>query len=129
MVLSIKTVQWLVLAVLSCMIATLGLPDEAFAQTLFKGGTKDHQCSESVREKLIELGIDLDDVKGVSIYRREVRRRVGNRVRKQLRGYKAWVMPLDEKGNLVMDLFLNCQVQRVYTRGGFILPGGDGDVQ
>ena len=129
MALSIKTLQWLGPAVLFGMIALLGTSDEAFAQTPFKSSTTDHPCSESVEEKLIELGIDLDDVKGISIYRREVRRQLRNRVRRQLKGYRAWVMPLDEKGNLVMDLFLNCQVQRVYTRGGFILPGGDGDVQ
>ena len=118
---SAKTVRWLAAAVLTCVIATVGAPDTVFAATLFKGSAQDHPCSQTVREKLAELGIDA--IKGVSIYRREVRRRVNNSVRKELKGYKAWVVPLDGKGNLVMDLFLNCRVQRVYTSGGFTLPG------
>ena len=119
---STKTVRRLAAAVLTCVIATAGAPDTVFAETLLKGSANDHPCSQSVREKLAELGIDA--IKGVSIYRREVRRRMNNRVRKELKGYKAWVVPLDGKGNLVMDLFLNCRVQRVYTSGGFTLPGG-----
>lgn len=107
----------------------VGAPDHVFAETLLQGSAKDHPCSQNVHEKLLELGIDPDAIKGVTIQRREVRRRVNNRVRKELKGYKAWVVPLDGKGNLVMDLFLNCRVQRVYTSGGFTLPGADGEDQ
>ncbi len=119
---STKTVRRLAAAVLTCVIATAGGPNPVFAATLFKGSAKDHPCSQAVREKLVELGIDA--IKSVSIYRREVRRRFNRRTSEQLVGYKAWVVPLDGKGNLVMDLFLNCRVQRVYTSGGFTLPGG-----
>jgi hypothetical protein len=126
---SAKTVRWLAAVLLTCVIATAGAPDYVFAGTLLQGSAKDHPCSQAVREKLVELGIDPDAIKGVSIYRREVRRRVNNRLRRELKGYKAWVVPLDGKGNLVMDLFLNCRVQRVYTSGGFTLPGADGDDQ
>jgi hypothetical protein len=48
---------------------------------------------------------------------------------KGAKGYKAWVVPLDRKGNLVMVLFLNCRVRRVYPSAGFTLPGADGDDQ
>ena len=126
---SAKTVRRLAAVLLTSVIATAGAPDTVFAGTLFQGSAKDHPCGQTVREKLVELGIDPGDIKGVSIYRREVRRRVNNRVRRDLKGYKAWVVPLDGKGNLVMDLFLNCRVQRVYTSGGFILPGAAGEVQ
>ncbi len=126
---STKTVRWLAAAVLTCVIATAGGPNPVFAATLFKGSAKDHPCGQQVREKLVELGIDPDAIKSVSIYRREVRRRFNRRTSEQLVGYKAWVVPLDGKGNLVMDLFLNCRVQRVYTSGGFTLPGADGEDQ
>ena len=126
---SAKTAGWLAAVLLTGVIATAGAPDTVFAETLLKGSSQDHPCSQSVRSKLAELGIDPDAIKGVSIYRNEVRRRVSNRVRKELKGYKAWVVPLDGKGNLVMDLFLNCRVQRVYTSGGFTLPGAAGEVQ
>jgi hypothetical protein len=119
---SAKTVRWLAAVLLTFVIATAGAPGYVFAGTL-------RPCSQTVREKLVELGIDPDAIKGVSIYRREVRRRMNNRVRRELKGYKAWVVPLDGKGNLVMDLFLNCRVQRVYTSGGFTLPRADGEGQ
>jgi hypothetical protein len=48
---------------------------------------------------------------------------------KGAKGYKAWVVPIDGKGNLVMDLFLNCRVRRVYPSGGFTLPEDDRDDQ
>ena len=124
---SAKTVRRLAAVLLTSVIATAGAPDHAFAGTLLQGSSKDHPCSQAVHEKLGELGID--EIKGVSIYRREVQRRVNNRVRRDLKGYKAWVVPLDGKGNLVMDLFLNCRVQRVYTSGGFTLPGDAGEVR
>ena len=106
-----------------------GTRHEVFAQTVSKGAAQNHPCGQNVREKLFELGIDPDDVKGISIQRREVRRRINNRVRRQHMGYTAWVRPHDGMGNLVMDLFLNCRVQRYHTRGGFTLPGADGDDQ
>jgi len=129
MVVSQRTARWLAAAVLTGLIITPGEQGRGLAQTVFQGGTQDHACSQNVREKLVELGVDPDGVKGVTIQRREVRRRVGNRVRKQLVGYKAWVVPSDGKGNLVMDLFLNCRVQRVYATGGFTLPGDAGEAQ
>ncbi len=124
---SAKTVRRLAAVLLTSVIATAGAPDTVFAGTLFQGSAKDHPCDQTVREKLVELGIDA--IKGVSIYRREVRRRFNRQTSEQLVGYKAWVVPLDGKGNLVMDLFLNCRVQRVYTSGGFTLPGADGEGQ
>ncbi len=102
---------------------------EVSAPTVLKSAAQNHRCAQNVREKLFELGIDPDNVKAISIHRREVRRRINNRVRMQHLGYTAWVRPHDERGNLVMDLFLNCRVQRYYTRGGFTLPGADGDDQ
>ena len=125
----LKTGRWLVALVLSSMIAGSGTPGETVAQTTLEGSSKGHGCSQSVRQKLVELGIDPMDIKGVSIKRREVRRRANKRVRRQHLGYKAWVVPRDGKGNLVMDLFLNCRVQRVYTSGGFTLPRTSGDPQ
>jgi len=102
---------------------------EAPARTDWNIASQNHRCERNVREKLLELGIDPDSVKGISIHRREVRRRINNRVRRQHMGYTAWVRPHDERGNLVMDLFLNCRVQRYYTRGGFTFSEADGDDQ
>ncbi len=106
-----------------------GTEAEVPARTDWNIASQNHRCERNVREKLLELGIDPDSVKGISIHRREVRRRINNRVRRQHMGYTAWVRPHDRKGNLVMDLFLNCRVTRYYTRGGFTLPGADGDDQ
>ena len=105
----------------------MGTEAEVPTQTGWNIASQNHRCEPNVREKLLELGIDPESVKGISIHRREVRRRINSRVRRQQLGYTAWVRPHDESGNLVMDLFLNCRVQRYYTRGGFTLPGADGD--
>ena len=107
----------------------IGTEAEVPAQTDWNIASQNHRCDPSVREKVIELGIDPDSVKSISTHRREVRRRTNNRVRRQQVGYTAWVRTHDQSGNLVMDLFLNCRVQRYYTRGGFALPGADGDDQ
>ncbi len=107
----------------------IGTEAEVPAQTDWSIASQNHRCDPSVREKVIELGIDSNSVKGISTHRREVRRRTNNRVRRQQVGYTAWVRTHDQSGNLVMDLFLNCRVQRYYTRGGFALPGANGDYQ
>lgn len=116
--------RWLLPAAVAGLLAASAVPLEAGAQTLLKGAAGDQPCGRAVRAKLAELGVAPDTVESIRIYRREVRRRVnrGND-REELKGYTAWVVPRDGKGNLVMDLFLNCRVQRVYTTGGFALPG------
>jgi hypothetical protein len=80
-VVSAKTLRWLAAAVLTCVIATAGAPDHVLAETRLQASAKDHPCGPNVRAKLAELGIDPGDIKGVTIQRREVRRRVNNRVR------------------------------------------------
>ena len=107
----------------------IGTEAEVPAQTDWNIASQNHRCDPSVREKLIELGIDPDSVKGISTHRREVRRRINNRVRRQQLGYTAWVRSHYERGNVVMDLVLTCRVERYYTRGGITFPGADGDDQ
>ena len=81
-------------------------------------------CGKAIRAELGRLGIDPESVKGVYVQRRELRRRLDSQLGRNLIGYTAWVTPKVGKGNLVMDLFVNCRVQRVYTTGGYQLPGG-----
>lgn len=102
----------------------------AAAQTVFEGNPAPEACFDAVRARLDGLGIDPDSIKSIKIQERYNRDRImsgpriRNRPRKQLIGYIAWVTPKEAKGNLNMELFLNCRVQRIHTTGGYELPTG-----
>ncbi len=118
------------LGLLGYLAWLLAVPGSAAAQTVFGGSPAPQDCYQAVDARLDQLGIAQENVKGVKILERYQRDRfmsgprVRNRPRKRLIGYTAWVTPVGGKGNVAMDLFLNCRVQRVYTTGGYELPKG-----
>ena len=78
-------------------------------------------CRPSVDEELARLGVDQADIESVTFRRRETNFLVAGSRQRRLQGFDAWVRPKDTAGYLVVQMFVNCSVDRVYTRGNYVL--------
>lgn len=69
-----------------------------------------HACQDSIADYLESLKIDAEDVTNLTVY--AVKHRTG-----RPKGYNAWVSPKACRGNLIINLSLNCRFIDAYTRG------------
>lgn len=80
-------------------------------------------CLPAVEKQLGELGVPTDSVESVYFERREQRDSRNRGGVRRVIGYDAWVRPKDTKGYLVLQLFVNCELQQAYTRGEYQVAG------
>ncbi len=67
-------------------------------------------CQDAIADYLKSLKIDAKDVASLNVY--AVKQNLGRPF-----GYKAWVSLKTCRGNLIINLSLNCRVTDAYTRG------------
>ena len=80
-------------------------------------------CLPAVEKQLVKLGVPTDSVESVYFQRREQRDSRNRGGVRRVIGYDAWVRPKDTKGYLVLQLFVNCELQQAYTRGEYQVAG------
>jgi hypothetical protein len=81
--------------------------DDALVQHLSPG--QDQACRTAVRDALAEKNVSDDWIRRV--HYQAVR--TGNRIR----GFEAWVFPEEGRGNLVVELTIDCRVTGIWARG------------
>jgi hypothetical protein len=80
---------------------------DALVQHLPPG--QDQACRAAVRDALAEKNVSEDWIRRV--HYQAVR--AGNRIR----GFEAWVFPEEGRGNLVVELTIDCRVTGIWARG------------
>ena len=70
---------------------------------------QDQVCRAAVRDALADKGVTDDWIR-----RTHYEALRGNN---RVRGFQAWVFPVEGSGNLVVELNMNCRVTRIWARG------------
>lgn len=93
------------------LIISLGLAAFLSAGALSIGQARaSDACQDAVADYLESLKIDADDVTSLKVY--VVKQTMGQPI-----GYNAWVWLKACRGNLIINLSLNCRFDDAYTRG------------
>jgi hypothetical protein len=103
------------------LLSACGEPDQT--PSLVDPTEKGESCEPNVQQELARLNVAESDVEKIVFQQRIARvNRGGKRIR-QVIGFDAWVRPIGVKGHLVVEMYVNCRVQRSYTTGEYNLPG------
>jgi hypothetical protein len=99
------------------LVACNGEPDRVPYDPSTASG---EHCAKVVQQELARLGVPADSIERIGYTPRE---RLSFGFEPRTIGYDAWVRPKGVAGYLIIEMFINCNVGQVYTRGDYNLPG------